>query len=148
MGEANRTGGDGEPFLVVRSGGQRCAIPVAAARLVTRKVTPTRLPGSAPRLLGLAQVGGEPVAVVDLHALLDPIGAPGAARDLTVVVRRADGSVSLGLAVDEAFGVAAIGDRRAPDPGDPPWLVGRAAIDGRELVILDAERLIADPGGS
>jgi chemotaxis signal transduction protein len=147
MDDVSQPAGAGPHFLVVCSGGRRCAIPVAAARLVTRGVTPIPLPGSSPRLLGLAQIGGEPVAVVNLHALLDPTGAAGGGNDLNVMVRRLDGSASLGLAVDEAFGVVEVPEVRSPDPADPAWLVGRAAIDGRELVILDVERLIADPGG-
>lgn len=136
----------GTQFLVVRSGGHRCAIPVAAAKAVATMPPITRLHGSAPRLLGLAQIGGEPVAVVDLHALLDRSGDPGGGHELTVVVRRADGCAGLGLAVDEAFGVAGLGDVGGPDPGDPPWVAGHAELEGRSLVVLDPDRFFADSG--
>lgn len=131
-------------YLVVRSGGHRCAIPVEAASLVSRAPEVYPLPGSAPRLLGLAQVAGEPVAVVDLHALLDPEGIPGGGHALTVIVRRPGGGSTLGLAIDEAFGVMSVKAQQEPIADDPPWVAGRSLLDGRELVILDPLRLFSE----
>lgn len=101
------------------------------------------LPGSAPRLLGLAQVAGEPVAVVDLHALFDPEGIPGGGHALTVIVRHPGGGSTLGLAIDEAFGVVSVKAEKEPVADDPPWVAGRSLVDGRELVILDPLRLFS-----
>lgn len=131
-------------FLVVRSGGHRCAIPVEAASLVSRAPEIHPLPGSAPRLLGLAQVAGEPVAVVDLHALLDSEGLPGGGHVLTVIVRRPGGGSNLGLAIDEAFGVLSVKAQQEPAADDPPWVAGRSLVDGREVVILDPPRLFSE----
>lgn len=128
-------------FLLVRSGGHRCAIPVESAKLVTRAPRVYPLPNSAPRLLGLAQVAGEPVAIVDLHALLDPEGGPGAAHQLTVIIRKSDGGSSLGLAVDEAFGVISITDQPERVEGDPAWIAATVSMDKRPVVILDPEQL-------
>jgi chemotaxis signal transduction protein len=128
-------------YLLVRSGGHRCAIPVSAARLVTGAPRVSPLPGSAPRLLGLAQIAGEPIAVVDLHALLDPDGAPGGGHELTVVVRPPGGSSSLGLAVDEAFGVTAVRNPKGPSADDPAWVSGRSSMDDRTVFVLDPEQL-------
>lgn len=139
--------GDSDPperedhFLLVRSGGHRCAIPVEAARLVTSAPEVFPLPSSAPRLLGLAQIAGEPVAVVDLHALLDAEGLTGGSHELTVVVRRPGGSSSLGLAVDEAFGVIGATDQRDRSPDDPAWFAGSLSVDRQPVFILDPERL-------
>lgn len=134
-------------YLLVRSGGHRCAIPVTSARLVTGATEVYPLPNSAPRLLGLAQIDGEPVAVVDLHALLDPDGDPGGGHVLTVVVRQTHGRGSLALAVDEGFGVVAI-DAPDPRPGDGPgWLAGTTTIDGRSVSILEPQRLFGPAGG-
>lgn len=138
---------DDPHYLVVRSGGHRCAIPVDAAKLVTGAVRLSPLPGSASRLLGLAQVAGEPVAVVDLHALLDVTGERGGGHELTVVVRRPDGSATLGLAVDEAFGVTTIESLRPAADDDPRWVAARSTVDGREILLLDPERLFEDRNG-
>ncbi len=134
-------------FLLVRSGGYRCAIPVKAAKLVTKAPTVYPLPNSATRLLGLAQVAGEPVAVVDLHAIIDPEGGRGSGHELTVIVRRPGGSSTLGLAVDEAFGVVTIEQRLDRVESDPGWISGRTSMDDRTVVILDPERLFYEKSG-
>lgn len=136
---------EGSQFLLVRSGGYRCAIPVDAAKLVTKAAKIAPLPGSAPRFLGLAQVAGEPVAVVDLHALLDPAGDPGGGHELTVIVRGPDGSSTLGLAVDEAFGVVSLTADEPPSDTDPDWVTGRGRMDRRSVAILDPVELFNDP---
>jgi purine-binding chemotaxis protein CheW len=128
---------------VVRSGGHRCAIPVDAAKLVTQTGRIDPLPGSSPCLLGLAQIAGEPVPVVDLHALLDPEGRPGGGRALTVVVSRRRGRAALGLAVDEAFGVVVLDAELDHRDGDPGWIAGWSRLDGRAVARLDPERLLA-----
>jgi chemotaxis signal transduction protein len=139
--------GGGEPgFLLVRSGGYRCAIPVESAKLVTRAPSLAALPGSEPRLLGLAQIAGEPLAVVDLHALVDPSGNPVGGHELTVIVRRRDGGATLGLAVSEALGVVDVGTPDQAGPDDPAWVVGRCRIDDRDVLVLDPDRLLVEPG--
>lgn len=131
-------------YLMVRSGGHRCAIPVEATKLVTKAPTVYPLPSSAERLLGLAQVAGEPVAIVDLHALLDSQGDRSGGHELTVIVRRPGGSSSLGLAVDEAFGVITIADQEGRGQSDPRWVAGRTSMNGRTVVILDPGQLFVD----
>ena len=136
--------GEGSHFLLVRSGGYRCAIPVDAAKLVTKAPDMTPLHGSAPRFLGLAQIEGEPVAVVDLHALIDPKGNPGGGHDLTVIVRGPGGAATLGLAVDEAFGVAELTVEQSPADTDPRWVTGWSEVAGRAVAMLDPTELYAD----
>lgn len=128
-------------YLLVRSGGHRCAIPVKASKLVTGAPRVYPLHGSEPRLLGLAQIAGEPVAVVDLHALLDPEGGTGGGHELTVIIRKPGGGSSLGLAVDEAFGVVSLARQEPPREEDPDWVTGRGSIDERPIVILDPDLL-------
>lgn len=128
-------------YLLVRSGGHRCAIPVESTQQVTKALEVDELPGSEARLLGLAQVAGEPVAVIDLHALLDPEGGVGSGHELTVVVRHAGRHAWLGLAADEAFGVVSIPIATRPGSDDPDWVVGRCELDHRPTLILDPDRL-------
>lgn len=132
-------------YLLVRSGGHRCAIPVNAAKLVTKAPRVYPLPGSEPRLLGLAQIAGEPVAIVDLHALLDREGRTGGGHELTVIIKGPGGSSSLGLAVDEAFGVIAAASERPRREDDPGWIAGRSKVDDRSVVVLDPEQLFVAP---
>jgi chemotaxis signal transduction protein len=135
---------EGARFLLVRSGGYRCAIPVDAAKLVTKATETTALPGSAPRFLGLAQIAGEPVAVVDLHALLDPDGQPGGGHEMTVIVRGPAAGATLGLAVDEAMGVVALTAERERSDEDPHWVSGHSRLDARPIAILDPPELFDD----
>jgi len=133
-------------YLLVRSGGLRCAIPVAATKVVRKAPVVFPLPGSASRLLGLARVAGEPVAVVDLHALLDPASGRSGEHNLTVVLRRPGGSSTVGLAVGEAFGVITIADREDRRENDPGWIAGRTSVEGRSVAILDPERFFVEGG--
>jgi len=128
-------------YLLVRSGGHRCAIPVEAAKLVTKAPKVYPLHSSEPRLLGLAQIAGEPVAVVDLHALLDPEGGTGGGHEITVIIRESGGGSSLGLAVDEAFGVISLTNEQHRREDDPEWVAGRSSVDDRPVVLLDPEQL-------
>ncbi len=131
--------------LLVRSGSHRCAIPVNAAKLVISAPRVYPLHGSDPRLLGLAQVAGEPVAVVDLHALLDEEGGASGGHGLTVIVGQPGGGSSLGLAVDEAFGVIRVANPQPPRPDDPRWVAGTSTVDDRLIFILDPEQLFVAP---
>ena len=131
--------------LLVRSGSHRCAIPVEAANLVTKAPTVYPLHSSEPRLLGLAQIAGEPVAIVNLHALLDPEGGTGGGHELTVIIREPGGGSSLGLAVDEAFGVIAVVNEQPRREDDPGWIAGRSSVDDRPVVILDPVQLFVAP---
>jgi chemotaxis signal transduction protein len=128
-------------YLLVRSGGKRCAIPIEEAYQVTDVLPLHPLPGSAHRLLGLAQFGGEPVAVVDLQGLLDPDGLPSGGYRLTLIIRRDGGEAPIGLAVEEALGVASVCRDEGSLPDDPPWVAGRGQVDGRSIVLLDPNRL-------
>jgi chemotaxis signal transduction protein len=136
--------GQGPQYLVVRSGSSRCAIPVAAAKLVAQAPTIIPLPGSKPRLLGLALIAGEPVAVVELQALLDGGGRSGGEHELTVVIRRSDGMATLGLAVDEAFGVILISSEPKGRENDPGWIIGRCELEDGEVVVLNPDCFYAD----
>jgi chemotaxis signal transduction protein len=131
-------------YLLVRGGGHRCAIPVTALQLVTRALVVHPLPGSMPRLLGFAQAAGEPVAVLDLHALLDPEGNPGGTHRLTVIVQQQDGPATLGLAIDEAYGVAQLPVHEGPAADDTTVVAGRSSRDGRTILVLNLDRLF-DP---
>jgi chemotaxis signal transduction protein len=129
--------------LLVRSGGARCAIPVQAAKLVTHATTVHPLPGAAKRFLGLAQIAGEAVAVVDLRALLEPDAQPAGGHELHVVVARRGSRASLGLAVDEALGVVRIEVDRPATGDDPEWISGRGRWEGKSVVVLDPEPLLS-----
>jgi purine-binding chemotaxis protein CheW len=88
--------------MVVVAGGERRGIDLDAVREVAPARACTPLPGAPACVLGLANLGGRVVTVVDLAAALglDPGDAP---DGRIVVVSHAGRGV--GLAVDEVVGI-------------------------------------------
>ncbi len=124
-------------YLLVRSGGAGWALPADQVRRVVRGLACHPAPGARPHLLGLAQFGGEPLAVLDLHALVTG-GTPRSDHRATVILGRHgawSGGV-LGLAIDEALRVVTLAD--PPHPGSPNLLAeGTLTIDGDSVKVLD-----------
>lgn len=99
-GASNDPAGSGR-FLLVRSGGQRFAIPASTIVAIQRDLVVYPVPGGRAPLLGIGQHAGEPVVVVDLLELVD--GEVGG-QQVAVVMSRpgAGGTETIGLAVDDA----------------------------------------------
>jgi chemotaxis signal transduction protein len=134
-------------YLLVTAGGKRCALPVAAVQRILRSLVVHPVPGSSTHLLGLAQYGGEPLAVLDLETLLDAAGeASGSSgQPLTVVVRSGNDELAetIGLAVDDAVEVIALGDNDLKPSG--PGVVRAEAVVGGELVsVMDLDALAGE----
>ena len=138
-------GAEDRRFLLVRSGGVYCALPANQVRRVVRGLACHPVPGGQPHLLGLAQYGGEPLAVLDILALVSG-GAPRANNRATVILGREKRGARtvLGLAVDEALRIAAMAEFSEVEPGDDGLLQGTATIDHGAVKILNTSVLFAD----
>jgi len=101
-------------FLLVRSGGSCYALPADEVRHVIRGLACYPVPGGRAHLLGLAQFAGEPLAVLDLHSMVEG-AAPQSHHRATVILGRGarDSWTAVGLAVTEALRVQVLG------PGGP-----------------------------
>jgi chemotaxis signal transduction protein len=138
------TGGqEDQRFLLVRSGTLKCALPASDVVRVVRGLIYHPVPGSQVRLLGLAQYGGEPLPVLDLHAVVD--GSASGSRPRSTVIlgrgRRRDRPI-LGLAVDDVLRVVSL-SRESVASGDTE--ISADSINEDEAVrILDTQRLLAD----
>ena len=132
-------------YLLVRSGGAGWALPADQVRRVVRGLACHPAPGARPHLLGLAQFGGEPLAVLDLNALVTG-STPRSDHRATVILGRHgawSGSV-LGLAIDEALRVVTLAD--PPQPGFPNSLVERSlTVDGDSVRVLNTDHLFSTP---
>ncbi len=130
-------------YLLVRSGGTRWALPADQVRRVVRNLACHPVPAGLPHLLGLAQYGGEPLAVLDLHTLVTG-GTLRSDHRATVILGRPGeraGSV-LGLAIDEAQRVVTLA--HPPQPGsDDSLLQGTVTIDGDPVKVLNTAGLFA-----
>ncbi len=140
MGLESDSGVSPRNVLVVRVGDRRLAIPVASLRRIVRALHVFPLPGAESRFAGLAQLGGEPLPVLDLGVLVGAADRTVSPSRLAVVVGIAGraGEQLVGLAVDDALEVLA-----APT-GDRPPVNGRVWVGGEELDLFDPAQLQRD----
>lgn len=126
------------------------AIPVDAVREILGTRPAAALPGAPPFLLGLIDVRGQSVPVVDLRVKLG-LPAVTATDQTRIVVLEAEVAgrpLSLGLVADRVFEVTAL-DEHAIDP--PPeigvrwrsdYIRGVGRRNGAFVVIFDLARLL------
>lgn len=74
----------GERHLLVRAGEDLCLLPLAAVRRIVRDLQVFPLAGAAAELKGLAELGGEPMPVLDLARLIG--AAPGLSPQYPVTI--------------------------------------------------------------
>jgi chemotaxis signal transduction protein len=117
-------------------------LPASDVVRVVRGLTCFPIPGSKPRLLGLAQYGGEPLPVLDLHALVGG-SVSGSRHGTTVIVgrsRRHDRKI-LGLAVDEVVRVVQSTEISSINGEET---VSEATIAGDEVKVVNTGGLLMD----
>jgi chemotaxis signal transduction protein len=136
-----RRGGSAS-HLLVRAGEQVCALPLGAVRRVVRALAVHPLPGAAAELRGLAELGGEPLPVLDLALL---VGAPPGATPafpVTIVVWAGppEARETVGLAADAALEVAEVRSE-ATVAGAGGLLAGEASVAGEVVRVLDLTAL-------
>lgn len=145
MSSADAVAHSEDRYVLVRSGGERFAIPVSSVVTVLRDLATHPVPGAWAPLIGLAQHAGEPLVVIDLLERLDRrIGG----HQITIVVRRpsATGAVeTVGLAVDEAERILTIADSEPTDQWGPA-ISSIATLDGQPIRVLNPALLGDDPG--
>lgn len=148
------SGGDGKAVqaVVFALGSETFAIPVTMVREILEHRPASRVPEGPPWLLGLLDVRGAAVPMVDLHVRL---GFPAVAPDvstciLVIEVTQADGrSVTLGLVVDRvmdvvSFAASEIGE--TPDIGvrwRVDYLTGFVRRENGFIALLDPAHLLA-----
>ncbi|MEJ0000257.1 MAG: chemotaxis protein CheW [Verrucomicrobiota bacterium] len=117
-----------------------------------REVCPLRhlapVPGAPPFVLGIINVRGRIVSVVDLKKFFD-LPARGL-TDLNKVIIVGDGAMELGLMADAVPGIRRIalpgaGDAAAPLPAGLRGEYVKAVVAG-PLAVLDLGTFLADPG--
>ena len=129
-------------FLLVRTGKLSCALPASDVVRVVRHLRCHAVPGSRSHLVGLAQYGGDPLPVLDLHVLMDR-GVSNARNQSTVILGRGRelGHAILGLAVDEVLRVVELPQRAVANPDT--GLVGETVdLEGEEFTVLNTHQLL------
>jgi purine-binding chemotaxis protein CheW len=132
-------------LLLFRSAGQVFALDADAAREILPLQPATRIPGAAPAVVGLVNVRGLLVTVIDAAAAMDVAAA--AEPGVGAIVRLDLGAHRVGLVVDEVLDLVVVDDAELDDraalPGVRPDLVralGSAA--GRPFVELATSALL------
>jgi purine-binding chemotaxis protein CheW len=141
-----RPAGPGTAVVAFSLGGERYALDAVLVRELVRAPRLARLPGAPAFLVGLANLRGEVLDVLDLRPFLGAAGAP--VRDQAAVLVLGTGRAELGLQVDEVEGLSRV---------DPAALVPAPEANGRTrpeyvrgvtrdgLALLDGAALLADP---
>lgn len=133
-----------ERFLLVRTGSLRCALPASDVVRVERRLRCYAVPGSRSHLVGLAQYGGDPLPVLDLHVLLERDVSKSRHQSTIILGRgRKRGGSVMGLAVDEVLRVVDLPKRAAGDSNTE--LVGDTVeLDGEKVKVLNTQQLLQE----
>ncbi len=130
-------------LVIFRLGTLICAAPAATVREVISTSAPTRIPGARASVVGLMNVRGTLLTVVDGRILL---GAPVVPTDAVLVLQQ--GERLVGLMVDEVLDLADVAEESLSPgealPGVDPRLVHAVGHHGDQVfALLDPAALIA-----
>lgn len=135
----------GERLLRVRAAGQVCGVPLADVHEIVPLGRLTRVPGAPAYVLGLMNLRGVLVTVLDLARRLGLREEP-TARGVVLLVPR-DGSGVAGCAVDAVRDVVPVPGELAPAPGNADGgriVCGVADHDGEPLAVVDLRAFLRD----
>jgi len=123
------------------------AVPVHLVESIIPYGIPTTVPGSGEHIIGVLNLRGKIISVVDLRCLLGlpSLADQSSARILVIQLR----TTTVGILVDGVSEVFALDDETLHEP--PPEvgrhnaanISGIIRLDGRLIVVLDIERLLS-----
>jgi purine-binding chemotaxis protein CheW len=122
-----------------------CALPADAVQGIERITEITPIPNTAPWVLGVVQVWGSIVSVVDLRTFFGLTPEPPSSRNRLLVLTLKD--MTIGFLVDFVTEMRPTDNTIAMDDLTiPPWLQpyaeGSFHLEDRTVVLLDPERLL------
>lgn len=133
--------------IVFALGEVDCAFPSAAVQGVERLGDVTPVPNTVPWVLGILNLHGAIVSVVDLRGFFGMPSEPITPRTRLLVLSSRE--MTIGMIVDAVTEMRTLEIDQAPAaaPGSvPPWVepyVSRAVnFEGRTILLLDPERLL------
>lgn len=148
---------DSLPMVLSRIRARTCLIPLdRIAEVLEPPRDPTRVPGTKPWFLGIANHRGTLLPIYDLAILLEGglghSGTDGTAEERPdgrrgarlLVIRQDD--LPTGLLVSEVIGMRHVRADEAPvAAGGESWLGSARILDGEPVPVLDLDRLMDDP---
>jgi purine-binding chemotaxis protein CheW len=128
--------------LILPVGDELYALPIESVRQVIERPTATRLPTAPARMLGLLNVQGQLVPMLDTAALLDTGAIVAPPYAAVIEVRGARGALA-------ATAMPMTGELGEPiGQADVSGGVGTYAVGDRLVVLLDVEALFAKAGAA
>ena len=131
-------------YVTFTTAGQLFGLPIEQVQDVFTMTDATRVPLAGREIAGVLNLRGRIVTVIDLASRLALDGS----SDANMVIGIEHGSESFGILVDRVGEVLSLSDRdREPPPInlDPildAMAIGVFRLDGKILVVLDADRTI------
>jgi len=120
----------------VRIADEDYALPVADVLEVAELGDVTPVPGTGPAVLGVRNLRGKVLPILDLSTVL---GLPPASKPERVAIVERAGSTA-GLAIDAVTGVERLPE--ASEEVDSPHLLGAALADGTLVGVVDVGSLL------
>jgi purine-binding chemotaxis protein CheW len=148
----NRAAGQSaEQYLTFLLAGQEYGIEILRVQEIKGWDKPTRIPHSPEHVLGVINLRGAVVPIVDLRMRFGVEQAPFGPTTVVIVVRvhGERGELTVGIVVDavcEVCNVTAEELRPPPEVGgtiDSDFIKGLAMTDKRMLILLSVDRLIS-----
>lgn len=136
-------------LLCFRAGGQEYGLPLRSIQEIRSHQQTTPLPGQAAAVLGVLDLRGQVIALLDLRRLLGLPDDQEVDAELRAVIVLVQGEMRLGLVVDEVLDVMPVQPDRLrllPQlPGDfaHRHLRGMVSSDERRVLLLDPSPWIA-----
>lgn len=124
-------------YVLTRTGTEHYAFPVEDVLEVAGLEDVTPMPGAPSGILGVRNLRGQVLPVVDLGLMLGVGGGRDTARRLVVVEQAGR---QTGLAVDELEDVGSLPETR--ERPDSPFLTGAAVLDGVLVGIVDVRAVL------
>jgi len=133
-------------FIGIRLGKERYGIPVEKIRKIAKPLHITSIPGTAPHIMGLMNLHGEILCVVDVKVLLNMGKTIPGENSRVVVIKTAEGLV--GVFCDEVIDIYDIVKKNIEtalptlSAEISSYIQGQVQIDCGLMGILDMERLL------
>ena len=134
--------------VVFRLGSRTMAIPLAAVSEIARPPKVTRLPHVPAWVLGIANLRGDIVSMLDLEGFLSGKVGKSSHEQRMLALRPAGDEVRTAVLVDSVDGIQAFEDARISrvtrgyDAAVAPFARGLYQVEDDLVVVLDADRLL------
>jgi chemotaxis signal transduction protein len=131
---------------LVKLGSILYAVEVRYAREVVVFDEYTQVPLAPPHLIGVANLRGRILPLVDLRPLLG-LEPARATRDAKALVVERD-QLTAAFLIDDVVGLELLEDVTAPSPGEGEFIAGRLERAAGAAVLLDVSRILTALSGS